>query len=341
MKKYLISIFLVLSILLLCSCETLNNNESKESNSDIADTNKTIDSNELNDESQNTEGNINNKDNSNETTQNTEINSAENSSSAVENYSIKICGYSDSVSGISHELEYKDWSQDAFVDSAAEKRVSFAIENLAIIGNYVETEKRFSEFYNTHTYKDENNRYFSLTEDGKLCTYFFGNDSSNSENKKVYTEAECVKVASKFVSNFVDVSEYTISTVFNENRKMYTVSFEKYIDGFKCSDRADIMIEETGYMYSFSSTMLGRISSTATTKFNSKTVQEQIVSRLDNEYSKVNQNYDKIEYKNFDYELTIDGNGEYALICSVKVACIKSYGEYETIDSELIQLLIQ
>ncbi len=340
MKKYLISILLVLSILLLCSCET-SNNKPKESNSDIANTNKTIDSNELNDESQNIEGNTNNKDNSNETTQNTEINSVENNSSPAEKYSIKICGYSDSVSGISHELEYKDWSQDAFIDSDAEKSVSFMIENLAIAGNYVETEKRFSEFYKTHKYKDENNRYFSLTDDGKLSTYFFGNDSSNNNNKQLHTKAECIDIASKFVSNFTDVSEYTTTALFNESRKMYTVSFEKYVDGFKCSDRADIMIDETGYIYSFSSTLLGRIPSTATTKFDSKTVQEQIVSKLDNEYSKVNQSYDKIEYKNFDYELTVDGNGEYALICSVKVAFIKSYGEYEMINSELVQLLIQ
>ena len=337
-KKYLISILLVLSILLICSCETSSNNEPNESNQDMINTDETKD---FNDESHNTETNIDNKDSSNKAQQNIETNAVENNSSNAEKLSIKICGYSDSVSGIAHELEYKDWSQDAFIDSDAEKSVSFMIENLAIAGNYVETEKRFSEFYKTHKYKDENNRYFSLTEDGKLCTYFFGNSSSNNENKETYTEDECIHIASDFVSNITDVSEYTITAVFDESRKMYTVSFEKYVDGFKCSDRADIMIDETGYIYSFSSTLLGRIPSTATTKFDSKTVQEQIVSKLDNEYSKVNQSYDKIEYKNFDYELTVDGNGEYALICSVKVACINSYDEYETIDSELVQLLIQ
>lgn len=313
-KKYLISILLILSILLLSSCGMSNNNGLKESNENMTDTDET---NDLNEDLQNTE------------------------TSTAEKLSIKICGYSDSIPGISHELEYQDWSKNAFIDQEAQKSVSFTIDNIAVTGSYVETEKRFSEFYNTHKYKDENSRYFSLTEDGKLCTYFFGNNSSDNKNKQIYTEAECINIASEFISNITDVSQYTVTAVFNDSRKMYTVSFVKYADGFRCSDRADIMIDETGYIYSFSSAMLGRISSTATTKFDSKKVQEQVISSLDNEYSKAKQSYDKVVYEDFDYELTVDGNGEYALICSVKVACTNSYGEYEAIDSELIQLLIR
>ena len=255
--------------------------------------------------------------------------------------SIRICGYSDSIPENSHKLEYQEWSEEAFVDSKAEKNISLSVGNIEVAGEYVETEIRFSEFYKTHKYRDENNRFFSVTDDGKLCAYFFGNRSSEDDNERTYTESECIDIARKFLSNITDVSEYTVTTVFDEDRRLYTVSFVKYADGFRCSDRADIRIEETGYIYSFSSTMLGRMSSDATTNFDEEAIRSQIVSKLDSEYSKAKQAYDDVSYENFDYELTIDDDGKYALICSIDVRCIRSYDGYDSINSERIRLLIQ
>ena len=254
--------------------------------------------------------------------------------------SIRVCGYSDSIPENPHKLEYQDWSKDAFVDSEAEKNVAFSVGNIEVTGNYVETEKRFSEFYETHKYKDKNNHYFSLTDDGKLCSYFFGSNSSE-DNERTYTESECIDIASTFVSNITDVAQYTVTTTYDESRKMYTVSFVKYADGFRCSDRADIMIEETGYIYSFSSTMLGRISSNATTNFDREIIQEQVISKLEAEYNSAKKAYDDVTYENFDYELTIDEDGEYALICLIDVKCIRTHDDYDEIASERIMLLIQ
>ena len=254
--------------------------------------------------------------------------------------SIRVCGYSDSIPENPHKLEYQDWSKDAFVDSKAEKKVAYSVGNIEVAGNYIETEKRFSEFYETHKYKDKNNRYFSLTDDGKLCTYFFGS-SFSEDDERTHTESECIDIASTFVSNITDVSQFAVTTTFDESRRMYTVSFVKYADGFRCSDRADVMVEETGHIYSFSSTMLGRISLDTTTNFDRKAIQEQIISKLDTEYSKAKQAYDNVSYENFDYELTIDEDGKYALICSVDVKCRRLYNGYESVVSERILLLIQ
>lgn len=255
--------------------------------------------------------------------------------------SIRICGYSDSIPENSHKLEYQEWSEEAFVDSKAEKNISLSVGSIEVAGEYVETEIRFSEFYKTHKYRDENNRFFSVTDDGKLCAYFFGNRSSEDDNERTYTESECIDIARKFLSNITDVSEYTVTTVFDEDRRLYTVSFVKYADGFRCSDRADIRIEETGYIYSFSSTMLGRVSSDVTTNFDNEAIRSQIISKLDSEYSEAKQAYDDVSYENFDYELTIDDDGKYALICSIDVKCTRSYDGYDSIISERIRLLIQ
>ena len=87
-----------------------------------------------------------------------------------------------------------------------------------------------------------------MTDDGKLCAYFFGTRSSEDNNERTYTESECIDIACAFLSNITDVSEYTVTTAFDEDRRLYTISFVKYADGFRCSDRADIRIEETGYI---------------------------------------------------------------------------------------------
>lgn len=257
------------------------------------------------------------------------------------NLSIKICGYSDSIPQAPHELEFEAWSEDAFFDSNVDKNIIITIGNVEVEGNYVNSEIRFSEFYKTHKYKDKNNCYFSLSDEGKLCTYFFGNEPSNNNYNKTYTESECIEIARTFVSNITNVSEYTATSTFDDERKMYTVSFTKYIDGFRCSDRADIMIKETGYIYSFSSTMLGQMSSNMTTGFDCENIKKQVISKLDDEYATAKQTYDEVSYESFDYELTIDDNGEYALICTVEVKCIHFYDGYDVVASERILLLIQ
>lgn len=253
---------------------------------------------------------------------------------------IKICGYSDSISEISHELEFKDWSEDRFDDSKAKKEVTVTVGDIEITGAYVESDKNFSEFYVTHRYTDEEDRPFSLTDDGKLSHYFFGTNPSKVENEPTYTEQQCIDIASDFIADITDVSQYTVTAEFDQDRGMYTVSFVKYADGFRCSDCADIRIDETGYIYSFSSTMLGRVSSDAVTNFDRDDLQSQVIARLDQEYSEAKQSYDKVIY-DIDYELTVDDGGEYALIGIVDVKCIRSYDGYETSVSERITLLIQ
>ena len=259
--------------------------------------------------------------------------------SKYNNYSIKLCGYSDSILENSQLQEFQDWSKGSFEDSTAEKTVELKLLDDTVAGSYVDTEKRFSEFYNTHTYKDKRNRQFTLTEDGKLSSYFFGNNPNKGDNGKIYTKSECIEIAKDFISEIVDPSQYTVTAEYNAMLGMYTVSFNKYVKGFKCSDQAKIKVEEDGYIYSFSSTMLGRIPANARTSFNRKNVEKNIIAKLDEEYSKGP--YDEVTYENFNYELTIDENGKYALICYLDVNYKENYGDCYSLLSKRIRLLIQ
>ena len=85
--------------------------------------------------------------------------------------------------------------------------------------------------------------------------------------------------------------------------------------------------------------MLGRIPANARTSFNRKNVEKNIIAKLDEEYSKGS--YDEVTYENFNYELTIDENGKYALICYLDVNYKENYGDCYSLLSERIRLLIQ
>lgn len=255
--------------------------------------------------------------------------------------SIKICGYSDSITGTAHKLEYRGWSKGTFIDAKADKTVTVSVGGTEVTGHYRESERRRPEFYDTHEYVDEENHTFSLTDDGKLSLYFWGNNPSKEDDQQTLTESECIAIASAFVADITDISEYTVTSTYDENQKMYTVSFAKYADGFLCADEAEVRVDETGYIYSFSSFMLGRMSPDATTDFDREAIQEEIISKLDVEYSDAKQTYDKVTYENFNYTLTLDENGDYALTCAVDVNCIDFYDQYEAVQSERIILLIQ
>ena len=87
--------------------------------------------------------------------------------------------------------------------------------------------------------------------------------------------------------------------------------------------------------------MLGEIPKNAVTGFDINIIETQVISKLDKEYSEAKKIYDSVSYDNIEYILTLNEENEYALVCSVDVSCKKILGDYETVLSERIQLLIQ
>lgn len=259
--------------------------------------------------------------------------------SKQEGYSIKICGFSDSIPEAKHTLEYKEWSKGYFSDPKAKKNIDITVNGNAIKAEYVDSEVKFYDYNTTHRYKDENGDYLEITTDGKLCSYFYGERTDTSD--KIYTEDECIDIARNYLDDIVALDDYTVKSEFDANQNMYMISFTKSCDGFIYADRADFMVKNTGYIYSFSSEMLGQIPKNTVTEFDIETVKKQVRARLDTEYSEAKKLYDSVLFEDVCYTLTkIDGD-RYAIVATVDVSCIRTSGDYDIIDSERIQLLIQ
>ncbi len=256
-------------------------------------------------------------------------------------YSIKICGFSDSVPGVSHRLEYKKWSNDSFIDANAKKEITVSLDGTLTEAEYIGTEKRFYDFYNTHEYKDSNGHHLAMTEDGQLCMYFWGSSNQDVTGETLLTEAECVEIARSFMNDIVDVADYTVQSEFDPKLKVYTISFSKDVGGFRCADQAEIRVEENGHIYSFSSTMLGQIPTDSVVEFNLAEIESEITAMLDDKYGSVKASYDRVSYSEVAYTLTIDENGEFALVGAIDVKCINEYGEHDEVVFDRIQFMIQ
>ena len=251
----------------------------------------------------------------------------ENEVSSNKNYLIQLCSFSDSIPGITHQVEFHDWREGSFVDKEAAQKVKLPVGGDDFQAEYWKTEKAFLEFYYTHTYWDKDRNTFSVTEDGQLSRYFFGKSKQADESGKIYSEAECREIAYAFLNNIVDADDYIVQSEYEAENKRYRVSFHKTVGGLDCADEANILVEENGHIYSFSSFMLGQIPTDATVDFDTKAIEAQLVERLDQIYADAKDVYDDIQYDFVYHTVTKDANGEYFLVSTVDIHCITDYGE--------------
>ena len=256
-------------------------------------------------------------------------------------YLIQLCGFSDSIPNVTHKAEFSDWSVGTFIDQGAQKNLRLSVEKRSIDAEYINTEKKFYDFYYTHAYEDENNNSFCVTETGQLSHCFFGPSWGESKNEKIYSEVECRNIAYAFIDDIVNAGDYTIQSVYEEDQRLYRFSFTKSVSGFDCADQAEVWVEENGHIYSFSSSMLGKIPSDATVDFDVKQIQAQLGARLDQMYANAKKVFDEIQYEFVYHTVTIDEDGNYLLVCTVNVDCITKYGEVSTIMGERLRFVVQ
>lgn len=252
---------------------------------------------------------------------------------------ILICGFSDSVPEINLTLEYSKWNEGAYIDLEQPKTASVKIHEVTYPGKYVETELAFGSYELRHSYQDENKKYFELDSDGNLTAYFWGSSDAAGQAKPI---DECEKIACDFISEISDVSlaDYKKEVSYDNERKLYTISFIKYIGEIQSEDQAIVVMEETGDLYSFRFNMLGKITVSNIPDFDLDKIQNKLTAKLDLLTNNARKAYDSVEYKDFTYSISMDTPSAYILLCAVDVKCSKRQGEYDVVTTEKIQFVI-
>ena len=126
-----------------------------------------------------------------------------------------------------------------------------------VVGTYLySTHNRPDTFY-TRVYATEDGRLFGSDKDGILRFYTWEIDASI---KTVCTEQECQAIAKKFLTPYVDVENYKVSTVTKEDGTLYEFTFKKYYGDHPTVDHATVTVHQSGQLYAYSSTMFGKLS---------------------------------------------------------------------------------
>ena len=145
--------------------------------------------------------------------------------------------YSDSVPGISHSPEVTYWQNSKYVEENVAKTTLQHIYGKEVIGTYAHTDKGFPNNFATRIYYDERNLQFGLDEAGILQFYFWGDGNINTNNKLIYTEQECLRIAKTFLKDYTNIDDYTISTIVKADRGLYEFTFTKHLNGYATTDK--------------------------------------------------------------------------------------------------------
>ncbi len=224
--------------------------------------------------------------------------------------------------------------EEAYIDIEPPKTAAYNIADLELIGEYSGTNYPLFNYYPVATYVNENENYsFRLDDKGMLVNYL---DSKKSIASDEISKSECEKLAKDFISEIVDISEYTISVsekerlYFDKDKEVmgYTISFEKYVNDVLTADSATISIRCDGTIYNFDSIQLGRIDvNSDISKIDIPNTLKVIHQQMEFVYQNSYNYYHTIEYETIDSFIIKLKDGSLGMYYCVEVTAINS--DYE------------
>ncbi len=235
-------------------------------------------------------------------------------------YNVLECEFSDSISSANHKEEYTFWQQILYTDTKAKKEITVNINSQRITGEYKYSLNQVPNNYASHFYQDADGNHFAVDSSGVPVLCLWNIRQTDSKSVQNRTEQQCVDVAKKFLSQYVNVEDYTVTVVNKASKKAYEITFIKHLNGYETTDCAIVTVLNTGELYSFSSFMLGKVHKTAAVKFEYDLVWQAVQQKLETIYSDVKENYSSITYEEPVIQYTILEDGKPALYCVVDVS---------------------
>lgn len=251
-------------------------------------------------------------------------------------YDVLIYDYSDSVESAKHNIEFQFADFEKYSSKEPSEEVEVYFNGQPYKGEWIMTQYRDFNYYPVYRYRDSNNVEFEIDDSNMLVSCFWGRVESDS----IRTEEECVKVAVDFMKSIIDVNQYRISVQKNDDRQKYIIEFNKYIGDIKTTDSATVEVLYSGDLYCYSSHMLGKVSVNSKNNVKLDDVIASVYAKLDTVYADAKSNYSRVEYETPELMLSTLSDGSQAYICTAVVRCINASGEFDTVVSERLNLVI-
>ena len=251
-------------------------------------------------------------------------------------YDVLIYDYSDSVESAKHNIEFQFADFEKYSSKEPSEKIEVYINGQLYKGEWIMTQYRDFNYYPVYRYRDTNDCEFEIDDSNMLVSCFWGRVESDS----IRTEEECTKVAVDFMKRIIDVNQYRISVQKNDDRQKYIIEFNKYIGDIKTTDSATVEVLYSGDLYCYSSHMLGKVSVNSPNKAKLDDVIASVYAKLDTVYADAKSNYSRVEYGTPELMLSTLSDGSQAYVCTAVVRCINASGEFDTVVSERLNLVI-
>jgi hypothetical protein len=239
-------------------------------------------------------------------------------------------------------MEYEYWSVENQIYENASKEKEIRLNEETISGVYQYSDHQIPNNYPSHIYKDSQGKRFATDPNGTPVFYFWGNPQNNVVSSRICSEQQCLAIAQDFLSNFVNVDEYEVTTETDSQEGIYEITFTKWLNGYPTTDHATVTVKSDGSLYSYSSFMLGRLPTTSTVKFDLELAKQSVYQKIDKIYDSVRGEYTSITCDEPIFEYTILENGATALFCVVDVQCkLPNGGDTPMYLSERVLLIIE
>ena len=256
-------------------------------------------------------------------------------------YEALLCDVSDSAAGGSAEAGYTFADKEKQDNIRPKRSLVFTLRgaktNVGLVSSA--PEYRAGNYFPEYTYKDsEGNEY--MADGNGLLTYYSNTHIPAESGAGPISTKEGEAIAESFVGGIFDTAEYKRTAVLEEKngRKRYKISYTKYLDGLETADRAEIAIRLDGEVDFYSGFMLNRIpSETDVSGIDLSAAKRSVKQKLDERYENVKARYDRIEYDEPAFQLTVLKNGQKALFTYLGVDCINV--EENGLESRLGELL--
>ena len=124
------------------------------------------------------------------------------------------------------DTEYEFADRETYKNPDIKKEVKISVGGRTIEGVFRKQAYLSSNYFPVFEYySTEYQTNFSLAPDGTLTFYFGGGSASSS----FASEEECVQKAKEFMSEIIDISPYTVRVEKDDEKKIYSVHFDKYV----------------------------------------------------------------------------------------------------------------
>lgn len=258
-------------------------------------------------------------------------------------YKPLVVDFSDSVSEISLSNECSGWDYINFYDEAQPKNTSVEWNgenlNLTYKGSHIKMDAR--EQRHTYSVDDDAITEIDIDSQGNVVGVYC-KLATSEENVTLKTQAECEAIAEQFLLSVrdIDLSKYRKTVKYSEGMDSYIIRYVKCVNDVPTIEGFGIWVRENGDIFYYIASMTDKIIEANVPSFSLDDITAAVVQRLDEMTITAREVYEKVEYKNFVYEIRMNDSSQYVMYIRVSVACTEYFETEYEVGTEVIEFIV-